>query len=322
MTARKKKIPLWLTTVLVLVLMGLFSVIALLLPTQEDAQVLRPSVPDVVFEDFPTAPAHPDLDSEPDTKPTTHQQADVATPTQKQGHGVALIIDDVGYDLEALRRILALNVPVAISILPDSPHSERAAEISHQAGQMVMLHLPMEPDTAKYRDRMDASFLRADMSPEQLRQVFMRDLSHVPFVEGVNNHMGSHLTRMHGAMDGLMKVIGEEGLFFVDSKTSGKSVAAAAAEHAGLAWASRQIFLDHHLDKEYLREAWQKAEACQAEGKACVVIAHPHPETVAFLEQQLADNHKLELKPLRSLLHTQRLTTGMRKQTLTVGVIK
>jgi len=309
MAARKKKMPLWLVMVLVLLLVALLG---MLLPQHEDELVLRPSVPDVVFEDFHTIPEQPDM--HPPARPNTPKPSEAVPPAQPVRQGIALIIDDVGYDLSALRKILALHVPVAIAVLPDSPHPRRAAEMAHQAGQMVMLHLPMEPDTPKYRDSMDASFLRADMTSSQLRDTLLRNLSQVPYVEGVNNHMGSHLTRMASAMDDVMQVIGEQGLFFVDSRTSGKSVAADAARRAGLAWASRKIFLDHQLDKAYMLKAWQQAENCLAKGLACVVIGHPHPETVAFLEQHLGGQQRLQLKPLRQLLHVAR--ADLAKQSL------
>jgi len=293
--------PPWLTAVLVLLLLALVAVVGMLLPAQQDRSVLRAAVPNVTFEDFPVAPAQPAI--EPTHTPPSH--IDVKPP-----RGVALIIDDVGFDLDALRRILSLDVPVAIAILPDSPHPGEAAEMAHEAGQMVMLHLPMEPDTAKYRDQMDDAFLRVNMSQAEMQQTFMRDLTHVPYVEGVNNHMGSHLTRLPDPMAWLMQSIREEGLFFVDSRTTASSVAAQAAQAAGLPWAARQIFLDHRLDAPFMHAAWKKAQACQAEGRACIIIAHPHPETVAFLEWQFSSGHGLALKPLRQMLHPGHLLAG------------
>jgi len=299
--AKSKKIPLWLTTVLALVLLALVVVAVVLPPAQQASRELRTAVPNVTFEDFPVAP------SQPEPEPVYVEPAQ-GPPPVKPRQGLALIIDDVGYDLHALRRILALQVPVAIAILPESPHPGPAAEMAHEAGQMVMLHLPMEPDTAKYRDQMDDAFLRVGMQPDEIQRTFRRDLSLVPYVEGVNNHMGSHLTRLPDAMDSLMQAIRDEGLFFIDSRTSGSSVAARAAEAAGLPWAARQIFLDHQTDEAYMQSAWNKALACQAAGRACIMIGHPHPETVAFLERQLggaqgSGEHRLTLTPLRQLLH-------------------
>ncbi|MDX8407401.1 MAG: divergent polysaccharide deacetylase family protein, partial [Mariprofundaceae bacterium] len=144
------------------------------------------------------------------------------------------------------------------------------------------------------------------------RRTFLQNLARVPYVEGVNNHMGSHLTRLPEAMQPLMRILREEGLFFVDSKTSARSVAAQAAAAAGLPWAARQIFLDHRQDEAYMQAAWQKALACQATGHACVVIGHPHQETVDFLERMLGGNSALEpgkqlrLTPIRALLHAPR----------------
>ncbi len=301
--ATPNKMPMWLTAALVILLLVLVAAVATLLPRQKEAQQLRSAVPDVTFEDFQAAPILPHIAPLP---APAHKAP--APFNAKPRHGVAFILDDVGYNLDALRRILALNVPVAISVLPDSPQPGKAAEMAHQAGQMVMLHLPMEPDTAKYRDQMDSSFLRVGMDAGQMRRTFLQNLAQVPYVEGVNNHMGSHLTRLPEAMQPLMRILREEGLFFVDSKTSAHSVAAEAAAAAGLPWAARQIFLDHRQDEAYMQAAWQKALACQAMDHACVMIGHPHPETVDFLERMLsgkkaiAPEKQLRLTPIRALL--------------------
>jgi len=100
----------------------------------------------------------------------------------------------------------------------------------------------------------------------------------------------------------VMQVCREKELFFIDSKTSHKSVAADMAQAMDLPWASRQIFLDHDLAPEAMQAAWNKAEACLAKGYRCVVIGHPHRETVAFLEAQLSAERLDTLIPVAQLL--------------------
>ncbi len=284
--------PAWLSLSLAGVLLVLIGMAAVWLRPQPQAE-LKVTVPDVVFEDFHAAPSHPE--PRPD-------RPELPPPP---GRGVALVMDDVGYDLHALQRILALHVPVAISILPGSSHADEAAEMAHRAGQMVMLHLPMEPATEKYRRSMGPSFLRADMDAETQERTFLADMSRVPYVEGVNNHMGSHLTRLREPMARLMRLLRQQGLFFIDSRTSGDSIAALEAARAGIPWAERQIFLDHRQDEAFMQAAWDQAIRCQETGRACIVIAHPHPQTLAFLEHRLAHDagETLQLKPVRGLLH-------------------
>ncbi|MDQ6951997.1 MAG: divergent polysaccharide deacetylase family protein [Mariprofundaceae bacterium] len=217
--------------------------------------------------------------------------------------GLALIVDDMGYDVEALKRLLALSIPLTIAILPNAPFAVSVAEMTHQAGQVVMLHLPMEPMGEHYKNRMDASFLRVGMDEVTVRNMMMHDLTAVPYVEGINNHMGSRLTSMIEPMTWVMQVCREKSLFFVDSKTSSKSLAATVAKQYGLVWGSRAIFLDDSVEPAAMQKAWHRMQACVQRQQRCIVIAHPHRQTVEFLEHKLSVLQHWPVHPLRMLLH-------------------
>jgi len=218
----------------------------------------------------------------------------------KKKYGISLVLDDVGYDLSAVKRILALSVPVAISVLPESPFAREAATLSNQAGQVVMLHLPMQPGDPSLQ--MTDDFLHENMKKQAIRDTFLRDLAKVPFVEGVNNHMGSKLTQLDKPMDWVMQVCREKELFFVDSRTSANSVAAKSAKTMGVAWASRSIFLDHEMTLDAMKHAWQRARNCAKKKLSCVVIAHPRAKTVAFLENYLSKDDAKYMVSIKDLL--------------------
>jgi len=226
----------------------------------------------------------------------------------ESAYGIALVLDDVGYDLTAVERILALSVPVAISILPGSPFAQQAAALAKQSGQVVMLHLPMQPTDVSLR--MNDDFLQATMPEQVVRDTFLRHLDSIPYVEGVNNHMGSKLTQLDAHMNWVMQVCREKSLFFIDSRTSAKSVVAKVAEKAGVAWASRSIFLDHDMSLESMQKAWQRARTCAKKKLACIVIAHPRAKTVTFLENYLNKDDAANMVSVKDLLkstypHTQ-----------------
>ncbi|MDQ6991398.1 MAG: divergent polysaccharide deacetylase family protein [Mariprofundaceae bacterium] len=224
-------------------------------------------------------------------------------PVTARASGMALIIDDMGYDVHALERLLALSIPLTISILPNGTHAVRVANMTHQAGQMVMLHLPMEPMGEHYRNRMDNSFLRVGMDEATVRQMMLADLAHIPYIEGINNHMGSRLTSMIEPMTWVMQVCREKKLFFVDSKTSSKSLAAMVAKQYGLSWGSRSIFLDDSVKLDMLEKSWRKIERCVQRQQHCIVIAHPHRQSLDFLESKLSVLQDWPMLPLRSMLH-------------------
>jgi len=261
-------------------------------PTVQQTQIEPPLHSEAVIKVNPH-----DVDS-PLSVPTS------PPPVVKQASwGLALIVDDMGNDVGALKRFLALSIPLTISILPNTPHAVRVATITHQAGQTVMLHLPMEPMGDYYRHRMDDSFLRVGMDEATVRQKILKDLANIPYVEGINNHMGSHLTSMVEPMTWVMQICREQSLFFVDSKTSSKSLAATVAKQYGLTWGARTIFLDDSVQAADMQKSWHRMEACVQAKKRCIVIVHPHHQSLDFLEHQLDTLQHWPMRPLRTLLH-------------------
>jgi len=315
MSRRPKKRPHWLYAALAFVLAAL--VVAVLLPENDRAPTSGRS--SVVVVDSGSEPAVPALSTE--KKPADFafeevnegqnlqapKDVNVVTHNGYPESGIALVIDDVGYDMNALKRLLALPFPVAISILPDAPGAAEAAMRAYESGNVVMLHLPMEPTTPKYRARMDSSFLRMDMDRTEVQTTFRKALEQVPYAIGVNNHMGSLLTTLEPPMQWVMDICRERSLFFVDSKTAHGSVAADVAAKSGIAWGSRRIFLDHTVNAEDLKLAWGAALRCAEKKGSCIVIGHPHAETLDFLEHQVRSEDYRLIRPVTSMLHAEGL---------------
>ena len=298
--SKNPKLPVWLGIVLAMVLAALL--VRAVLPPQSEQAARQPRMqlpPSHIVTHQPARVTAPEA-VEKITKAVPPPPATLAPSKPTASHGLALILDDVGYDIRALRRILALSVPVAVSVLPDAPHAVQSSRLAHQAGQVVMLHLPMQPEDPSLK--MSDAFLLENMTQDALRTTFLRDLAKVPYVEGVNNHMGSKLTQLESAMHQVMKQCKEKGLFFVDSRTSSHSVAARVAANAGLKWASRQIFLDHIMSPESMTTAWNHARACVRKGHRCIIIAHPRAQSVAFLESHLTKEDAAQMVSIKRLL--------------------
>ena len=78
---------------------------------------------------------------------------------------IAIIIDDLGYQLEAGRRSINLPGPVTCAILPSTPRATKLAEAAFANGKDVLLHLPLEPVS---RDSQpDPGGILLDMSRDQ-----------------------------------------------------------------------------------------------------------------------------------------------------------
>jgi len=242
----------------------------------------------LTFEDELPNPTSPSVNKE------THNDT--------KRHLLTLIIDDVGYNMQAMRRLIELPYNLVVSVLPDSPYAKQAAQMAYQHGIPVMLHMPMETTNPKYQSKMEKFYLHTAMSKSVFTQVFEDALAKVPHVVGVNNHMGSALTADAKSMRWLMQLCKKHNLFFVDSRTSSKSVAAEAAKQAGIAWNARDIFLDNSTKTEDLQHAWDSALSCTKRNDYCIMLAHPHPKTLDFLEAHAQDLDAQSFTPVQNIL--------------------
>ncbi len=206
-----------------------------------------------------------------------------------------IVIDDMGRDLEAAHKLLALDYPLTFSILPYLQHARETALEAHRSGHEVMLHLPMEPEARAHASPGEGALL-VGMGEAEVQKIVVNDLATVPYAVGVNNHMGSRATQDAPLMADLMKVLASRRLYFIDSRTTGSSAALAAAERRGLPSFYRSVFLDNTESVDYtlgqLREFQRKVEE---EGVA-LAIGHPHPTTIVALEKFLPEMERADIE--------------------------
>ena len=122
-------------------------------------------------------------------------------------------------------RLLEIPVDISLAVLPDLSYSRYAAEQAYGKGWDVLLHLPMEPKYASGYTGVDAgeNALLTGLPKEQIMDRLETNLASVPYIKGVNNHMGSKFTESGELMNLVLKKVKKRGLFFIDSKTSPRS---------------------------------------------------------------------------------------------------
>jgi len=198
---------------------------------------------------------------------------------------VAIIIDDMGNNRSQGDAALALPGPVTYAFLPFTPHAAALALQAHRQRKQVMVHLPMDTTGG---NRLGPGALHLYMDEVEFKQTLLRDIAAIPYAVGVNNHMGSLLTRHPGAMSWLMQGMRyPRPLFFVDSRTTKETVAQAMADELQVPNTRRDVFLDNDRDPQAIRRQFQLLlEKARRQGSA-VGIGHPHPETSAVLQQEL-----------------------------------
>lgn len=193
---------------------------------------------------------------------------------------LTLIIDDLGQNPARDQRVLNLPGPVTLAIMPDTPHATEFARQGHRAGKTVMLHMPMDPATGPFA-------WHPELPLAELESRLNSALLKVPYAAGINNHMGSRMTAEPVAMGWLVAELQRRHLFFVDSRTSAKTVAAAQAQKIGLASVSRDVFLDDERTAEAITRQLKIAiELAHKQGSA-VMIGHPYPVTLDVLEREM-----------------------------------
>ncbi len=126
----------------------------------------------------------------------------------------------MGNSPEALEEIIDLGEPVTIAILPYSPHALETARRAHEKGLEVLLHLPLESLNGNGSEAATEGLIRSGMGEGEVRSLVEEELDRIPFVRGVNNHMGSKITADAGMMRTILEPIRERGLFFLDSRTT------------------------------------------------------------------------------------------------------
>lgn len=232
--------------------------------------------------------------------------AESSSPAPVARPEIAIIIDDLGRRFDDGRRVIDLPGPVACAFLPYGRHTQTLAHIAHAENKEVMLHLPMQ---AVEDTKLDAGALTLDMTQRQVVQTIIEDLNRVPHVSGVNNHMGSLLTRHPGHMVWLMEVLqAHDSMFFVDSRTTHETVAHRIADENRVPVVSRDVFLDDQSDESSVVAQFQRLIATARKKGSALAIGHPHEATLRVLRRELntLENRGIKLVPVRRLAKTQR----------------
>jgi polysaccharide deacetylase 2 family uncharacterized protein YibQ len=211
---------------------------------------------------------------------------------------VAIIIDDMGTSLEALQEICDLKRPITISILPLSLYAVETAQMAHDKGLEVMLHLPGESINHQEETDDNGGMIRVGMSDEEIQALVEDFLGRVPYVKGVNNHMGSRITQEEMIMRPILEVLMSKNLYFLDSRTTADTIAYDLARTMGLRAGYRNIFLDSPVGVDFTKQ--KMTDLCrlaQKTGRA-VAIGHPFPETLEALKKNIRLLEKYKVKPV------------------------
>ncbi|MEM7430429.1 MAG: divergent polysaccharide deacetylase family protein [Pseudomonadota bacterium] len=215
---------------------------------------------------------------------------------------IAIIIDDLGYRLNAGRRAVELPGAVAVAVLPATPRGSALASYAHEQGKEILVHLPLEAIDHRRDEPIE---IRQHMDQCRFLDTFSRALAAVPNATGVSTHQGSLLTQDADRMRWLMTAMAEQpSLYFVDSYTTHESVALAAARDAGVPARRRDVFLDHDRSESALEQQFARLLELARRNGVAIGVGHPYVETLSFLEHKLTtlDEFGVELVTVREVV--------------------
>lgn len=216
--------------------------------------------------------------------------------TYKGKPKLAIVIDDVAYAHQT-RLIKKIPFKVTPSFFPPTKRHPDTINLS-QGFEFVMIHLPTEalsfgrpePETLKVGDSTQIMKKRI----KQIKQWF-------PSVKYYNNHTGSKFTSDFQSMDRLIKVMRDENIFFVDSRTTASTKAPEVAKKYGLKLYSRDIFIDNNIEKKLIKKQLEKAVKIAKKRGYAVAIGHPHENTLKVLINSKSMLKDVELVYLKDL---------------------
>ena len=237
------------------------------------------------------------LDNPATQQGTTAPRAALAKPA------IAIVIDDIGHQKARGRQAAMLPGAVTFAVIPHTPHGKSMAELLHRLNREVIVHMPMEP--ASHHNPGPSAILTS-MTRADIERLVRHALTSVPYARGLSNHMGSRATADARVMDVMMGAVAQyapQPLFYLDSRTTARSVTRSAAAKHGIPHLTRDAFLDNVREASAIRAQLGKLVAAARRKGYAIAIGHPYPETLEILADRIPylSESGVSLVPLSAL---------------------
>lgn len=196
---------------------------------------------------------------------------------------IAIVIDDMGYDLDLATAFMDLDLPLSLSVLPLAPRTADIVYEANRRGTELLLHLPMEPKDYPDLDPGPGTVL-TNMDERGIRKTINNDIDQIPGIRGVNHHMGSRFTERPDKMKIVLRELKRRNLFYLDSRTTNLTVAYDLAKDMGVPAAKKDVFLDNDLSSKSIRFEMERLLGIARYSGIAIGIGHPHKETLDILK--------------------------------------
>ena len=195
------------------------------------------------------------------------------------------VFDDAGHNLEQLQYFLDLPFPCTIAVLPKLPNSRETARRIRAAGKELILHQPMQAVNPNVDPGKGA--VKPGMNREEIKKIVASNVEEIGPIAGMNNHEGSLITSDEEAMNAVLELCREKNIYFLDSRTSSKSVVPQVAKKLNMSIWERAVFLDNKRDKAYMKkQIIEGLEIASQRGEA-IMIGHVFTVDLAILLKEM-----------------------------------
>ena len=272
----------WLTAMLTALVIVAFAATAtlfaiLLRPMAGDRPAVVTAAEPPVMADAPPVPSASDaappaaLQPEPDAPPT---------PIVFDGPRIAIVLTGLGINPAQTRAAIAdLPSEVGLAFSPYPEATQALAAEARVAGHEVWAGIPMQPKSWP-RVSPGAHTLLVGATDAENRARLGWALARIGPVRGVTSIMGSAFTESAAALDPVITELRDRKLMFLDSRSSGKSVAVRRARATGVPALLNDRYLDESGD---LPERLAGLEQAARDKGSAVGFASPTPASVATI---------------------------------------
>jgi hypothetical protein len=147
----------------------------------------------------------------------------------------------------------------------------------------------MESVNGSYR-KSGGGMVSCSASDQEIRKTVLDDLSSVKCAVGVNNHMGSKATADERVMKDVFNTLKGRGLYFIDSRTSDKSIAFKLAKSFRIHSAENNMFLDSETSQAYVEASFRRLILAAKQRGSAIGIGHAtRPATISALKKLMPE---------------------------------
>lgn len=213
-------------------------------------------------------------------QPVKRPEPPISNVTRPVKPMLAIIFDDVSFSHD-VKRIEALNLPVTMSFLPPTKGHPQSAKLAEKE-PFYMVHLPLE---AMSYGNEEPLTLHVGDAIATIESRVRRIKSLFPRVRFVNNHTGSRFTADETSMRRLIDALDDQGITFIDSRTTGKSTVPGVMQRLKRPYIGRDVFLDHDQDVASVKRQIRRAIKIAEKSGYAIAIGHPHKNTLRAIAE-------------------------------------